>query len=286
MTSSSIALLGVKGGPAIRPGSSMPTSTLVRMGDRTILVDAGLGAARGVCNQGVGLGEIDTILITHLHADHILELGPLLYTAWTAGLKRKIVIYGPEGLKTYWAGFTASMAYDIDLRVHDEGHRDLAEFVEFRTIGEGVVIEEAGLVVRAMRNLHPPVTDSFSLRFEAGGKSVVLSGDTTFMPEMSAFARGCDVLVHEVYLDSAIDALCARIGNADKDKKKAHFVRSHCRTEDAGRIAREAGVGMLVFNHFVPGDDPTLSDDDWRAGARNEWDGDIRIGRDGMVIEL
>src|SRR6056297_3920502 len=119
-----LALMGVKGGPAIRPGSHMPTSMLLRMAGKTIVVDAGLGVARGICDQGVALTDIDLIVITHLHSDHYLELGPLLHTAWTAGLNRAVPVIGPKGLDAYWRGFQASMAFDINLRMRDEGRCD------------------------------------------------------------------------------------------------------------------------------------------------------------------
>mgnify|MGYP006304144907 CR=1 FL=1 len=93
-----VALLGTKGGPAIRPGSAMPTASLVSIGGRRIVVDCGLGVTRGLCDQGMALADLDLIVVTHLHSDHYLELGPLLHTAWTAGLKRPVRVFGPEGL--------------------------------------------------------------------------------------------------------------------------------------------------------------------------------------------
>ena len=64
-----LALLGVKGGPAIQPGSNMPTANLVRIGGKTVLVDAGLGVTRGIVDQNVLLRDIDLIVITHLHSE-------------------------------------------------------------------------------------------------------------------------------------------------------------------------------------------------------------------------
>jgi len=72
-----VSLLGVKGGPAIRPGSNMPTSILLSLDDTFILVGAGLGVTKPICGQGVGLADLDAIFITHLHYDLIIELGPL-----------------------------------------------------------------------------------------------------------------------------------------------------------------------------------------------------------------
>ena len=112
-----LSLLGVKGGPAIRPGSNMPTSMLLRLGGRTIVIDAGLGVTRAICAGGVQLTEIDLVFVKHLHSDHYLELGPLIHTAWTAGLSRPLTIFGPPGVADYWRCFLASMAFDIAMRL-------------------------------------------------------------------------------------------------------------------------------------------------------------------------
>ena len=69
-----VALLGTKGGPAIRPGSTMPTSNLLCLDGRMIVVDCGLGVARGLTDQGMRLTDLSLIFITHLHSDHYLEL--------------------------------------------------------------------------------------------------------------------------------------------------------------------------------------------------------------------
>ena len=88
-----VALLGTKGGPAIRPGSTMPTSNLLCLNGRHIVVDCGLGVSRGLVDQGMALKDLSLIFITHLHSDHYLELGPLLHTAWTAGLNSFCLLY-------------------------------------------------------------------------------------------------------------------------------------------------------------------------------------------------
>lgn len=276
--------MGVKGGPAIRPGSHMPSSTLLRIGGRTILVDAGLGAARGLCDAGVPLTGIDMILVTHLHSDHYLELGPLLHTAWTAGLTRPVPVIGPSGLPAYWEGFCASMAFDIALREENEGRCPFAPLLAHRTIAEGDVHAGDGLTIRALRNLHPPIEESFALRFDCGGQSVVLSGDTAYMPQMAEFAAGADILVHEAMLPAGVEALLARMTNGD-DRLRTHILRSHTSAEDVGRIARDAGVGQLALTHMVPDGDPDFTKADWEAEVRKCWDGPLHIGRDGMVLK-
>ncbi len=279
----SVTLLGTKGGPAIRPGTPMPTSTLLRMDGMTVLVDAGLGVTRALCVAGVALTDLDAIIITHLHSDHYLELGPLLHTAWTAGLKRPVPVIGPTGLPAYWQGFLTSMEYDIALRIRDEGRPDLAALAQIETLTAGT--RAIGpLTMDAMRNSHPPIDESFALRF-TGTRRVVLSGDTAPIPEMVDFARDADLLVHEAMLSVGIDALCARVGNGD-DRLKQHLLRSHTPAHQTGQIARDAGVKQLALNHLVPVDDPNFTEQNWQAEAARHWSGPLHIGTDGLTLTL
>ena len=109
MSEDYVALLGTKGGPAIRPGSSMPTANLLCLNGQQIVVDCGLGVTRGLVGQGRQLKDLSLIFVSHMHSDHYLELGPLLHTAWTARLKTDVDLYGSAGLDAYWDSFLASM---------------------------------------------------------------------------------------------------------------------------------------------------------------------------------
>ena len=281
-----VALLGTKGGPAIRPGSTMPTSNLLSLDGRMIVVDCGLGVTRGLTDQGMRLTDLSLIFITHLHSDHYLELGPLLHTAWTAGLGATVTVYGPAGLDAYWAGFLASMQADIDLRIEDEGRPDLRALVNIRTIDEGVVLEEDGFRVEAIRNAHPPLIDTFALRFSGSRHTVVFSGDTTHFPPLAEFAKGADLLVHEAMLEEALGALMKRVSNSDPERLMNHMMQSHTLAEDAARIATKANVKALAFNHLIPSDDPDYTAEDWQRAVRQYWNGEFHLGRDGLRIDL
>ncbi len=280
-----VVLLGVKGGPAIRPGSSMPTSILVQMAGKTVLVDAGLGCASAICKAGDALTDLDAVLVTHLHSDHYLELGPLLHTAWTAGLKRPLPVYGPSGLGAYWQGFMASMAYDIDTRTADEGRPDFASLFPIHLLDEETRLGIGDITVTALRNHHPPVVESYALRLESPHHSVTLSGDTAPIEEMVAFAIGSDLLVHEAMLTDAIRTLCDRIDYSD-DRLYDHIIRSHTPAHEAAKIAARAGVHRLALNHLVPSEEPGITSATWHAAVTPHFDGHILIGEDGMVIPL
>ena len=280
-----VALLGVKGGPAINPNGSMPTSHLLSFNGKTIVVDCGAGVALGIARQGVALKAIDAIFITHLHSDHYLDLGPLLHSAWTAGLKHHITVYAPLGTDDYWKHFIASMRFDIETRMADEGRPDLNYLVSIQTLDAGLVAHTGNIKVSALRNLHPPLTETFALRFDDGETSVVFSGDTAYFPPLAEFASGANLLIHEAMYPAGIDRLVARIGNGD-DRLRKHMFASHTPVEDAGQIAKAAGVHALAINHMVPIDDPMITPDDWAAGAKRHWTGPLHIGKDGMRIQF
>lgn len=279
-----LVLLGTKGGPAIRPGGPMPTASLLELGGRRIVVDCGLGVTRGLTDAGMALSALDLVFVTHLHSDHVLELGALLHTAWTAGLKTPVAVFGPAGTRAVWDGFVASMLYDIETRIADEGRPDLRGLVRVTEFGAGAVLDVDGLSVSALRVDHPPVTDCYALRFDAGGASVVFSADTAHFPPLAGFADGADVLVHEAMLAEGVERLVQRTANGARLRE--HLLASHTLAADAGRIATEARVGRLVLHHLVPADDPAIGEADWIAAVRRTWAGPLTIGRDGLVVRV
>ncbi len=279
-----IVLLGVKGGPAIRQGGAMPTASLLQLEGQNIVIDCGIGVSRSVVEAGVSLLDIDSIFITHLHSDHVIELGPLLYTAWTTGLKKKVKVFGPTGIEDYWNGFLASMVFDQTIRIEDEGRTPIRDLIDIHVFGEGPVDDLNGIKVTALRVDHPPVTECYALRFDAESAQVVFSADTCYFPPLAEFSRGADVLVHEAMLIEGVEYLVRRTGGMDR--LRAHLLASHTPAQDAGKIAKAAGVATLVLNHLVPADDPNFTEADWQAEVSKDWDGPTIIGKDGHVIPL
>jgi ribonuclease BN (tRNA processing enzyme) len=232
----------------------------------------------------VQLNTLDLIFITHLHSDHVLELGPLLHTAWTAGLSVPAKVLGPPGTEAYWRNFCQALDFDIDIRIADEGRPDIRDLVEIEEFGEGALLEENGLKVSALRVDHPPVTECYALAFEHGGRRIVFSADTNYFPPLAEFARGADILVHEAMLEEGVDRLVTRTGNGSTLKQ--HLMASHSLVEDAGRIATAAGCAHLVLHHLIPADDPGIGERHWIEAARKSWKGPLTVGRDGLTLTL
>lgn len=280
-----VVLIGTKGGPAIRPGSSMPTANLICIDQQKIIVDCGLGITQGLVKQGFELKNIENIFITHLHSDHYLELGPLIHTAWTAGLKSNVNIWAPKGMERYWNAFLESMKDDIELRIEDEERVDIRELITMHTIVEGDVTKINGVNIRAMKTVHPPLVDCFALLFESDDVRIVLSGDTAPIDKMIEFAKDADLLVHEAMLTDALPALFEKIGNAGQ-KLMEHLMRAHSPAHKVAEIATKANVKQLALSHLIPSDDPKYSDKNWEDNMKQYWKGPLFIGKDGMKIEI
>jgi ribonuclease BN (tRNA processing enzyme) len=281
---SKIVFLGTKGGPRVGIGAANPANLLV-VNDTPIVIDCGMGVSRQLVSAGVPIPSVKYIFISHHHSDHNLEYGNLFYNAWAAGLSTPIHSFGPKGIeamtKTYWE----LNRFDVETRIEDEGRPDPRPLLIAKDIADdGVVLQTPDVKVTAFRTPHPPITDNFAYKFETPDGVVVFSSDTAYNPKLAEFAKGADVLVHEAMYLPAVDRLVIKTKNGATLKK--HLLASHTTTEDVGRIAAAAGVKVLVLSHFVPGDDPNVSDDDWTRDVKKNFSGRIVVAKDLMQLPL
>jgi len=279
-----LVLLGTQGGPVIRSYKSSPSANLIVYKNESFIIDTGYGVTFKLLEAGISLLSIKYIFITHHHSDHNLELGSLLYNAWVAGLLTTIHVYAPIGVKSLLHYYWKSNRIDIETRIKDEGRPDIRKLIITHEYKEGIIMENSDVAVSSLRNIHPPVKESYALKFKLDQKLVIFSGDTTYCPALVKFAAGADYLVHEVMYGPAIDALAKRRPNAPKLKES--ILSHHTLVEDAGRIATQANVKNLVLNHFVPPDDKTITDMVWTDAVRNTFPGNIIIGKDLLQLPL
>ncbi len=278
-----IILLGTKGGPSLgKIGRSNP-STLILINDVPYIVDCGYGVSRQLVTAGVSLDRLRYIFITHHHSDHDLEYGTLFYNAWITGQPIRVDAYGPVGLRKMTRDFFSYSKFDIETRIVDEGRPDPRKMLFVHEFDKpGVVMQNDDVKVSSCRVRHPPITQSYAYRFDAKDRSVVISGDTAYAPELAEFAKGADVLVHEVMYLPGIEKLIKQLPNAKRLRE--HLMAAHTLPEDVGRVAAQAGVNTLVLSHFVPGDDASITDEQWAEGARKNFKGRILVGKDLMEI--
>jgi ribonuclease BN (tRNA processing enzyme) len=232
---------------------------------------------------GVPLNTLRYVFITHHHSDHDLDYGNLIYNAWAWGLRTPVDAWGPPPIRAMTEAYFQLNRFDIETRIADEGRPDLRKLVTAHEFSEpGLVMQNADVKVTAARVRHPPIVHAYAYRFDAADRSIVISGDTAYSPELVALARGADVLVHETMHLGGLESLLKRVPNAATLREHLHA--SHTVTEDIGRVAAAAGVKTLVLSHLVPPDDDSISDDMWMEGVRKHYGGQIIVGRDLMEI--
>ncbi|WP_200861691.1 MBL fold metallo-hydrolase [Novosphingobium lindaniclasticum] len=280
-----LVLLGTKGGPRVGGTRSNPANALVVDGN-VYVIDTAMGVTAQIVKSGLDLADIRAIFISHMHSDHQLEFGNLVYNMWAAGaLRRPIDAYGPVGIEAMAADFWRLNRMDIATRIADEGRVDPATLLHARDFAakQGLVMSGDGVTVTAFTTPHPPL-DNLAYRFETPYGSVVYSGDTAYNPALADFSRGADVLVHEVLYVPGVDELVKRANGTPTFRN--HLIESHTTAEQVGRIAARAGVKKLVLSHFVPGDMEWITDDMWRSEVARHYKGEIVVGRDLMEIPL
>jgi len=278
-----LILLGTAGGPRPRK-TRVPSSQVILVNDAAYVFDCGVGVANQLARADVPLSSLRHVFITHHHSDHNAEYGPLLLTAWGAGLRTPVNTWGPPPLARMTELFLQMNDYDIQTRIEDEGRVPLANLIKPHDLNQsGVVLQQDGVVVNCALVDHPPVTPAFAYRLDSPDRSVVISGDTKPSDAIIRLARGADVLVHEVLWPAAVDRLVANAYNAAALKKS--ILSHHTSAEEVGRVAGEARVKMLVLSHFVPSDDPEITDEMWASAVRRGgYRGRVVLGKDLLEI--
>lgn len=266
-----VILLGT-GYPRPHPERAGP-STAVVVGDKYLVVDAGRGVMMRVAATDLDQKKLIGVFLTHLHSDHTSGLPDFFNSTWVIHRRKvPLEIYGPAGVQGVASAITDFYKEDIHIR------RDLTTMlapdgakINAHTIKEGVVYQDLEVKVTAFRVAHAPVKNAFGYRIDAFGKSVVISGDTTFSENLVKFSRGADVLVHEAHLPEEFD-------KRDPPEIAARLKAYHSTPEQAGSAAQQAGVKLLVLSHLVPGSNEEI----YAERAAKTFSGKIVVGRDLM----
>jgi ribonuclease BN (tRNA processing enzyme) len=275
-----LVLLGTAGGPRLRKNRSGSAQAIVS-GGNIYVIDCGYGVARQMVLAGLDLKRLRHIFITHHHSDHDIDLGPLLQLAWLTGLTTAVDCWGPRPMNKMIADYLEYEGYDIAVRQRDEGRLPFRPLIHSHEIhGAGPVMRDAEVQVTAAKVIHPPMDLALAYRFDAGDRSIVISGDTRPSEELVRLAKGADVLVHEAMMPDRVPQLLQRLPTQLYRSVLWH----HSSAEQAGQVASAAGVKMLVLSHLIPADDPDVPDVEWIAAARRHYSGSIAVGRDLMII--
>lgn len=272
-----VTLLGT-GCPQVSTERYGPAN-LVRHGDAAFLVDCGSGTTQRLLGAGSAGRDLEAVLLTHLHSDHLVDLYQLIISSWHQGRDRPQVVYGPPGTAAFVERTMAVWKEELAQRVaHEKRPSTRALETEVREIGPGTVLTAGDLRVTAVAVAHQPVKHAFGFVFEAGGRRLAFSGDTAYCPALIEAARGADVLVHECFIHREMKLMPGRTAEGIQNVASYHTLSS-----EVGTVAREAGARCLVLNHFVP---VRFDKSALLAEVRRDYDGPIVIGEDLMRIDL
>jgi len=274
-----VTLLGT-GSPMPSPDRAGP-ATLISAGDgpgaEHYLVDAGRGVLMRLAACGLGAPNLNAVLITHLHSDHITDLNDVITTRWVMTFEETpLTIIGPVGTQSVVSHLLASLEPDIEYRIahhKDLDHRPPVTVIE---VESGVIELPDGqggkVAITCGQTDHKPVEPSVGFRFEHNGAVVVAAGDTIPCDGLDALCDGANALVHTVIRKDII-------ANVPMQRMQ-DTLDYHSSPEQAAQTAAKAGIDTLIYTHYVPPMPMGGTEDEWRALGAAHFDGTIELGDD------
>lgn len=254
-----------RGGPA----------QILHVRDRVLMFDCGRSASTNLARAGVGCETVDTLFLTHLHFDHIVDVPYMVFVGWVKGRGGKLRIFGPVGTVDFVTRIIRP-PFEQDIQSRVEHGKDVSaldpEVVQVDREGEFLAVE--GYRVAAAFTDHGGIP-TLVYRVDAGEHRVVITGDGTPDEGFVAFCRGADLLAIE----------CSGTPEFLAQQPWGHW---HITPADIARIATEAEVKRVVIKHLVMEDvtgDRTAA---YRMAEeiRGGYEGEVMVGEDGMVVEI
>jgi ribonuclease Z len=287
----SVLLVGT--GSPLPDRSRAGPSTLIAAGDSYYLVDTGLDSVRNLMLWRVPLQKIAGVFITHMHSDHIAELGELRLQTWVAGRRAPLKVYGPPGIERVVAGFNEAYALDTGYRTAHHGAAflppDAADLVAVPVQANVIALDAGGLKVTSILVDHGPVKPAYGYRFDYDGRSITISGDTSASENLAHRASGSDVLVHEGLSPELVGILgdAATAAGRLRAAKIMHDIPGyHTSPVAAARIANEAHAKLLVFTHLLPVLPNAIAERAFLRGVSDVRPDGVVLGHDGFLVRL
>jgi len=279
--------------PIPSPGRA-ETCILVKAGEEMFVVDIGGGSAANLRSWNILFGKIKAVLLTHLHSDHISDLPALHQGAWLLQNKtEKLKVYGPEGVSLVTEGFEKAYELDYDFRSEHHGEaiapRQYAGFnAKTIDLNEPVLFNKDGLKITAFKVIHEPIEPALGYKFEYKGRSLVITGDTSYAQSVIDNSMGVDVLFHEAqanHMVSVLENFALENGAKLRAKVMADIKTYHTTLIEAADIANKANVKKLVFYHLTPAPRNYLTELMFVRGV-NEVRKDWTLVEDGTLVVL
>jgi len=241
---------------------------LIEDGDTKLLLDCGNGVF-GKLRQHIDYVELDAVIVSHLHADHILDLVPYSYALIYAPKQQPVPVHTWPGTDSPARPrmIAPQGATETFRRVVGAwGNEDLVETafrIEEYAPGDTVEVGE----IRASFHEVPHFIDTFAVDITADGSGrLTYSADTRPAEELVEIARDTDLLLVEATLP----------------RPERTGVRGHMTPEEAGDHARRAGAKRVVITHISD----ELGDEWAREQAERGYGGPVEVAREGAVYEL
>ncbi|MER7816520.1 MBL fold metallo-hydrolase [Streptomyces sp. NPDC096153] len=231
------------------------SSYLVEADGFRLLLDMGNGAL-GELQRHIGLYDLDAIFLSHLHADHCIDMCAYFvarYYRHDGGRCDAIPVYAPEGAEQRLTTAYADTPSD----------KSMSEVFDFHTLKPGA-FEIGPFSVRTEKVAHP--VDTFGIRVEHGGRSLTYSGDTGVCDPLVDLADGTDLFLCEAAFTHG----------------KEDIPDLHLNGREAGAHAARARVGRLVLTHIPPWTDAERN----LADARELYEGPVELAAPGAVYEV
>ena len=272
--STQLVLLGT-GTPNADPDRSGPSLAIV-VNQVPYIIDCGPGLVRRAAAsnrlgiKGLNITLLNTLFITHLHSDHTIGYPDFILTPAVLERKGPVKVFGPKGIKSMTHHILKAYRQDIDIRLHGLEHGDPRAYqVDVHEIKPGIIYRDSNITVKAFKVNHGSWKEAYGYRFETPDKVIVVSGDCTFSESLIENAKGCDILVHEVYSEAGFASRPA--------KWKAYHSSFHTSSGQLAAIANKVSPKLLVLTHQLIW---TSTEDKLLAEVRAGYTGKVVSGHD------
>ena len=256
------------------------SSNLISTKSTKILVDCGSGVTQRLNQSKNSSADIDALLLTHLHTDHVIDLYQLIISSWHSDRTSQWKIYGPKGTKKFVDKIFLAWKSERKLRISYEKRKSSKalnyKVYEFKKEG---FININDIKIKYFEVDHKPVPYAYGFSFFNKNKKLTISGDTRPCESLMLNAQNADVLLHEVFIEYEINQTSGL-----RSKKTLHNVKEyHTPSNSVGKVAKLSNCKKLVLTHFVP---TRFNISKLKKIVRKDFGKDPIIGNDLLTINI